>query len=171
MMFVLCVIATLLLRSLDSSGDLLAFQQSFGSFAPLFTVPIHIIIAITPFPSDAVSIGNGAIYGFAMGTALSWFGWWLAALLEFALGRRAREDFVLEASLARAPAWIKRFPIAHPGYLIGSRQIPWLGGHISTFVPGAMGVSWRRYVWCSAIAVIPGAVVMSGIGAGLLRLR
>jgi uncharacterized membrane protein YdjX (TVP38/TMEM64 family) len=125
---------------------------------------------MTPVPSDFISIANGAAYGFLLGTGLSWLGWWLAALAEFGLGWWARKDFDLTTSLDRLPDWLRRFPVGHPVFLIGARQVPWLGGHITSFVPGAAGVGLRRYVWCSAIAIVPGAIVMAGIGAGLVKL-
>lgn len=167
----LSIVGAVLIDWIDTLGGPVAFRQRFGLLAPVLTVTLHIVLALTPFPSDAVSIANGAMYGFQIGVSLSWFGWWLAALAEFALGRRARIDFCLDTALAKSPRWVQRFPVSHPAYLILSRQIPWLGGHISTFVPGAAGVSWRRYAWCSAIAIIPGALVMTGIGVGIMRLQ
>lgn len=166
----LSMLGFVLVDWIDTVGGPVAVRQRFGLVAPALTITLHIILALTPFPSDAVSIANGAMYGFQLGVGLSWFGWWLAALAEFALGRRARVDFCLDTALAKAPGWVQRFPVSHPAYLILSRQIPWLGGHISTFVPGAAGVSWKRYVWCSAIAIIPGALVMTGIGVSIMRL-
>lgn len=162
-----CVLGYLLVDWIDQQGGPEAVQQRYGIAAPMVTVSLHIILALTPFPSDVVAITNGMIYQIRMGVALSWLGWWLAALAEFALGRRARKDFCIDTALSRAPAWIRSFPISHPLFLILSRQVPWLGGHIATLVPGAAGVSWGRYLWCSAIAVVPGAVVMTAIGAGL----
>ena len=164
---IVCVLGYLLLDWIDAKGGPEAVRQQYGIATPVVTVITQIILALTPFPSDVVPIANGMIFPFRTGVALSWFAWWLAALAEFALGRRARKDFCIDTALVRAPGWIQRFPISHPLYLILSRQIPWLGGHVSTFIPGAAGVSWRRYLWCSAIAIIPGAVVMTGIGAGL----
>ena len=118
-----------------------AFQARFGLLAPVVTVTSHIILALTPFPSDPIAIANGVLYDFRLGLCLSWLGWWLAGLAEFALGRRARRDFCLDTTLTKAPQWVREFPVSHPAYLILSRQIPWLGGHISTFVPGAADVS------------------------------
>jgi uncharacterized membrane protein YdjX (TVP38/TMEM64 family) len=166
----LLILGVILYRWVASLGGLEAFRESYGAVAPLVTVPIHIVIAITPIPADFISIANGAIYGFAMGTALSWLGWWIGGLAEFGLGWRARKDFELDRSMDRMPGWLRRFPIDHPVFLIGARQIPWLGGHLTSFVPGAAGVSLRRYLWCSAIAIVPGSVVMAAIGAGLMKL-
>jgi len=164
------VVGGLLARWVSSIGGPAAFRGRFGLVAPFVTVPIHSIVAVTPFPSDVIAIANGTLYGFWPAVSLNWIGWWLAALAEFALGRRVRRDFDLDAHLARLPEWLRSFPVSHPVFLIGSRQVPWLGGHVATFVPGAMDVRFSRYVWCSAISILPGALVMAAIGVGLLRL-
>lgn len=170
LLFVVVVVGTLVGGWLLSNYGVQVVRQSFGKWAPLVTVPIHIIVALSPLPSDVVSIANGAVYGFAAGTGLSWFAWWIAAILEFGLGYRVRADFHFEDHANRIPKWLRQFPISHPVYLIGARQIPWIGGHITSFVPGASGVQLKRYIWCSALAVIPGSIVMAAIGAGLMQL-
>ena len=162
-------LGVLLVDWVDQMGGAAAFRERYGAIAPLLTVTVHILLALTPFPSDAVAIANGVVYGFPLGLALSWLGWWLAALAEFGLGRRVREDFSLEQAVSQAPGWIQTFPVSHPAYLILARQVPWLGGHIASLVPGAAGVAWKRFVWCSALAVIPGSVLMTGIGVGILQ--
>jgi uncharacterized membrane protein YdjX (TVP38/TMEM64 family) len=170
LLFAVVVVGTLVGGWLLNNYGVQVVRQSLGKWAPLVTVPIHIIVAVSPLPSDIVSIANGAVYGFAAGTGLSWFAWWIAAILEFGLGYRVRADFHFEDHINRIPKWLRRFPVSHPVYLIGARQIPWIGGHITSFVPGASGVSLKRYVWCSAIAVIPGSIVMAAIGAELMKL-
>jgi uncharacterized membrane protein YdjX (TVP38/TMEM64 family) len=164
------ILGATLARWVASIGGPAAFRESYGAAAPLATAPIHVVLSITPFPSDVVSIANGALYGFTSGAILSWLAWWVAAVAEFGLGRRARKDFDLESQLDRMPTWLKRFPVDHPVFLIGGRQVPYLGGHLTSFVPGAAGVRFSRYVWCSAVAVLPGAIVMAGIGAGLMKI-
>ena len=108
------------------------------------------------------------LFWFALG--LNWLGWWLASHLEFFLGRRLRGDFDIERKLERLPRWLRRFPVEHPVFLIFARQVPWAGGHLTTLVPGAMGVPFFRSAWCNAIAIIPAAILTAGLGAGLLAL-
>ncbi len=161
------ILGLLVVQWLNELGGPQVFRERYGGFAPLVTVGVHIILALTPFPSDVMAMANGVLYGFWLGVCLTWLGWVLAGILEFALGRRARHDFCLDTALSKAPGWIRHFPVSHPVYLLASRQIPWLGGHVSTFVPGAAGVSWSRFLWCSALAIIPSSILMTGIGAGI----
>ena len=100
----------------------------------------------------------------------NWLGWWIASLFEFGLGHRARTDLDLETRIAMLPAWLRQFPVDHPAYLILSRQIPWAGGHIATLIPGAMAVPIGRFIWCSAVAIVPAAVLWAAVGTGLVRL-
>lgn len=151
---------------IHSLGGLDAFRSRYGRIAPAIIVPVHMAVASLPIPADAICIANGALFGFWFGALLSWLGWYGAALAKFWLGRRARHDFDVEARMKRLPQRLQRFPVGHPVFLIGSRLIPGLGGNVSTYLPGAAGVPLGRHLWCSAIAIIPGAVLTAGVGAG-----
>ncbi len=152
-----------------SRHDLREFRESQGNSVALVSVPIHIVLALTPFPVDVVAIANGAMFGFGYGAVLNWLGWWIAAVSQFALGRRATKDFNLEGAAAKLPLWLNRLSVDHPIYLILARQIPWLGMHVGSFVPGLAGIRFGRFLWCSMIGAIPGSVLMAAVGAGLMR--
>lgn len=160
----------ILIRWIASLGGAEAFAERFGSVAALVTVPVHVIIAVTPFPSDPIAIANGSLYGWLYGACLNWIGWGIAAVVEFQLGRRAREDFNLEQQVSQLPSWLQRLPVDHPVFLIGARQIPWLGGHVTTFLPGAAAVRWKRFLWCAAVGIVPSSILMAAIGAGLVQI-
>ncbi|WP_456426159.1 TVP38/TMEM64 family protein [Rhodocaloribacter sp.] len=166
----LSALAFVLLRWGDAVGGPLGLWARFGWWAAVVSVPFHALVAVTPFPSDVVAMSNGAIYGFRLGAALSWLGWFAASFVQYAIGRRAGRDFDVEGWLARSPDRLKRFPVDHPLFLILARFVPYVGGHLATLVPGAAGVPLTRYAWCSAVALIPQSLVMAGVGAGLLLL-
>lgn len=166
---ILCV-ALPALWWINSLGGLQQFRSQYGHTAPMITTPIHMAVASLPIPADAICVANGALYGFWIGALLSWIGWYGAALVKFLLGRRARQDFNIEAGMKKMPPFLQRFPVGHPAFLIGSRLIPGVGGNVSTYLPGAAGVPLSRHLWCSAIAIIPGALITAGVGAGLLSL-
>lgn len=162
--------AYVLTEWVQSVGGPAAIRERFGVAAPLVTGSIQVVLAPTPFPTDLIAIAHGTLYGFWFAAPLNWCAWWLGALLQYALGRRARSDFDLEPHLARLPDWLRRFPIGHPMFLIGVRQIPWAGGYLTTIVPGALGVPATRVAWCAAVGIVPGATVLAAVGAGLLEL-
>lgn len=160
----------LLIRWVESVGGPEAIRERYGILAPLITSSIQILVAPTPFPSDVICVAQGALYGFWLAVALNWLGWWIACHLEFLLGRRLRGEFDLERQLERLPRFLRRFPVDHPIFLIFARQVPWAGGHLTTLVPGAMGVPFLRNAWCNAIGIVPASILTAGAGAGLLAL-
>lgn len=163
-------VGLLLTRWVEALGGPAGIWERFGWLAPAISVPFHAFIAVTPLPSDLVSIANGAVYGFWAGAGFNWLGWFIASFLQYSIGRRVRHDFDVEAWLARSPSWLRRFPADHPVFIIGSRFVPYAGGHLATLVPSAMGVALGRFTWCTAVALVPSSLVMAGVGAGLLLL-
>ena len=94
---------------------------------------------------------------------MAWVGWMLAAFLQYELMRRTAEDFDFSGVQARMPSWLARFPVDHPAFLIVGRWLP-AGSHIVNSAAGALGVPLWRHAWCSAIAIIPMALTVSGVG-------
>ena len=164
------VIGVVLAQWIEGLGGPEAVWLRFGFLAPAISLPIHIFVAVTPFPSDLMGVANGAVYGFWGGFALTWAGWYLASFIQYAIGRRVQKDFDVEGWLARSPKRLRRFPVGHPFFLIGARYVPYAGGHLSTLLPGALGVDLVRFAWCTAIAIVPSSVVVAAVGAGLLFL-
>jgi uncharacterized membrane protein YdjX (TVP38/TMEM64 family) len=122
-----------------------------------------------PLPGDVVAIANGSLYGIALATALNWLGWYVAAFVQFSIGRRAARDFDLGEHLDRLPGFLRRFPVEHPAYLLIARLLPWAGGHVTTWIPGAAGVRVWRFAWCTAVAIVPASIGFSVVGAGAAR--
>lgn len=169
----LLVVATLpfaILRLLEHLGGPHGIWERFGMFAPMISTPLHSMVALSPVPSDPLAIANGAVYGFWLGAALSWTGWWAAAMIQFFVARRLGRDWDVAGHIQKLPSWLRRFPVGHPAFLIGVRLVPVAGGHIGSIVPATMGVPAARVAWCAAVAIVPGAFLSAAIGVGLMRL-
>jgi len=164
------LVGVILARWIDALGGPAGVWARFGLLAPAISVPIHALVAITPLPSDVIGIANGTVYGFWGGALLSWMGWYLASFIQYAIGRRVRREIDVDYWLARAPAWLRRFPVGHPAFLIGARFVPYAGGHLATLLPGALGVALPRFAWCTALAIVPPSLVMAGVGVGLFQM-
>jgi uncharacterized membrane protein YdjX (TVP38/TMEM64 family) len=167
------VIAGLLLagyfawRWIETSSGIGGLLEPFGALAPLVSIPVHVLLSATPFPSELVGVANGSVYGLWRGALYSWVGWWLGASLEYALVRRGAGEVDLSGAANRLPQWLRRFPAEHPVFLIVGRQLPF-GFHAVNVIAGVAGVSPRRQLCCSAISNIPYAFLSAAAGAGLI---
>ena len=167
------IVATLALSVLTVT--LLSYAGGPGAIAQhgwitvAWWVPAQIAINLSP-ASDLVpfAVFNGAFYGLWAGALVSWIVWIVAASIQFAIARRTARDLDIERQMERLPGWLRRFPIAHPAVLIAGHWVP-VSSALVNVAAGALGVSYSRLLCCTAIAMVPPAVVMSAIGSGLLR--
>lgn len=153
-------------RVVESSGAE-ALLLRFGPLAPLLSVPIHVVLSATPFPSEMIGLANGAVYGFWLGTLCSWLGWWCGAILEYGLLRRGTRQIGARVEFERLPGWLRRFPVGHPFFLIVGRQIPF-GFHLVNVFAGVAGVPPARFVFCAAVSNLPYALLSAAMGAGVV---
>ncbi|MEM9366143.1 MAG: VTT domain-containing protein [Planctomycetota bacterium] len=154
-------------------AEMLRVRDACGIWAPAITVPIHAVVAAAPVPSDVIAIANGTLYGYVPGVVYSWVGWLLGSILEFQVIRSlatstARYDKENRRNQGRLPRWLTKFPAGHPAFLILGRQIPGAGAHITIIAAAVTKVSWRRFLICSVVAIVPAALLMPAIGAKLL---
>ena len=154
---------------IESVGGVTALRDRFGLFTAVIVIPVHAIVAISPFPSEVIAFGNGALYGVWKGALLSWLGWMLAAVTNYGLVRRAAADVNLEPAFARLPRWLRRFPVHHPIFLIAGRWIPY-GPQLISTAAGAFRVPLWRFSWCTGVSIVPVALFFAALASGLLRL-
>jgi uncharacterized membrane protein YdjX (TVP38/TMEM64 family) len=154
-------------RWLEVTGGVGALFDRFGPFAPLVSIPVHVLLSATPFPSELIGVANGSVYGLWLGTTCSWIGWWCGAALEYTLVRRGAREIEWTDAANHLPGWLRRFPVGHPVFLIVGRQLPF-GFHTVNVLAGLAGVSPRRQLICSAISNLPYAFLSAAAGAGLI---
>jgi uncharacterized membrane protein YdjX (TVP38/TMEM64 family) len=153
-------------RWLEATGVGALFDR-FGPLAPLVSIPVHVLLSATPFPSELIGIANGSVYGLWLGTLYSWIGWWCGAALEYTLVRRGAREIEWGDAASRLPKWLSRFPVGHPVFLIVGRQLPF-GFHTVNVLAGLARVSARRQLICAAISNLPYAFFSAAAGAGLI---
>jgi uncharacterized membrane protein YdjX (TVP38/TMEM64 family) len=160
------LLAWLLLQGLEAVGGPEAVRARWGLGAAGLLVPVHAVVAVSPFPSEVIALAHGAIYGFALGWPLTWAGWLLGALLEYRLFRRIASD-VDATGAGRLPGWLRRFPVEHPLFLICGRLVPF-GNHAVNALAGSVRVPFRRFAWASALAFVPFSALVAAIGSGMV---
>ncbi|MGB8966029.1 MAG: VTT domain-containing protein [Candidatus Cybelea sp.] len=130
--------------------------RSIGPLAYPLAVAIFALVASAPFSvTDALAIMNGAIFGPVKGTLVDTVGLVLAALLGYWINLRASGLFNLEDYLYRLPAWVKRFPVGSPAFLLGVRVIPGFGGTVATATAATFRIPIWTHVWTMCAIAIP----------------
>jgi uncharacterized membrane protein YdjX (TVP38/TMEM64 family) len=162
----LFVAGALIVVGINRLGGPAALRHMLGPLAPLVLIPIHAVVAVSPFPSEVLAVGFTAMYGFWLGAALGWVGWFVAAFLQYFVARRTALDFDFEHARSRLPRWLAQFPVEHPVFLICARWLPW-GPHLVNTAAGVYGVPLFRHGWCAAISIIPHTLFVAAIGAGV----
>ncbi len=153
-------------RWVESIGGPAVLSERFGMGAPLAMLGIQSALAAAPFPSELVALASSATYGWAIGALITWAGWTIGSMIQYGLARRSAADVSLDDKLARVPAWLKRFPIDHPFFLVCVRWLP-MGYHLANVAAGVRRVHPFRQLWIAALGSIPGAVIWAAIGAGV----
>lgn len=129
-----------------------------------------------PVPSSILMLGHGALFGVALGTALSLAGSVGAAALGFALGRRGGNllaRLVTPAEKARADELLRKYGALA---IVVTRPLPLLAETVS-ILAGASPMGWGRLLAASAAGAFPASLLYAlagatsrGFGSGLLMM-
>lgn len=139
--------------------------RTIGPLAYPLAVAVFALVASAPFSvTDALAIMNGAIFGPINGTVVDAIGLVLAAMLGYWINRHASSLFDLQEYLQRLPAWVKRFPIGSPLFLLAVRIIPGFGGTVATATAATFRVPLWVHVWTMCAIAIPICAVLTIFG-------
>jgi uncharacterized membrane protein YdjX (TVP38/TMEM64 family) len=131
---------------------------------PLATV-LFALVASAPFSvTDALAIMNGVVFGRFWGSVIDVVGIVGAGVIGYWVNRHATHLLDLHKALDKLPAWVKRFRVGSPVFLIVVRVIPGFGGTVATATAAAMRVPlWIHVLTMSAVA-IPVCVLLTIFG-------
>jgi uncharacterized membrane protein YdjX (TVP38/TMEM64 family) len=139
--------------------------RTIGPWAYPLAVVVFTIVASAPFSvTDALAIMNGAIFGPVNGTLVNAVGLVLAALSGYWINRHATHMFDLETYLERLPAWVKRFRVGSPAFLLAVRVIPGFGGTVATATAAAFRIPVWVHVWTMCAIAIPSCTLLAIFG-------
>jgi uncharacterized membrane protein YdjX (TVP38/TMEM64 family) len=114
--------------------------------------------------TDALAIMNGAIFGPVRGSLVDAVGLVLAAMIGYWVNLRASKLLDLHKYLQRLPAWVKRFPVGSPAFLIAVRIIPGFGGTVATASAATFRVPLWVHVWTMCAIAVPICTVLTIFG-------
>lgn len=136
---------------------------------PLVSILLYGVFSFTPFPTDTLSILNGAVFGPLVGILLSWMGNNLAAYIEYFLGRSISHISNFEEKKGKLPFGLGKFPVNSPIFLIFARFIPWFGSKMVCLSAGIYKISFWEFTWTTFIVNLWGAFTMALLGYSLVR--
>ena len=139
--------------------------RTIGPLAYPLAVAVFAIVASAPFSvTDALAIMNGAIFGPVTGVLVDVVGLVLAAMLGYWINSHASSLLRTQEYLHRLPAWVKRFPVGSPAFLLAVRVIPGFGGTVATATAAAFRVPVWVHVWTMCAIAIPICSVLTIFG-------
>lgn len=141
-----------------------------GVWAPLVSILLFTVLAITPISTDPITIIVGTIYGPIIGTLISWIGNTSAAFVEYYFGNKLNEFTNIGKIKDNLPFGLNKLPVSSPVFLIFGRMIPIYGGKIISIIAGIYKVPKKTYFYTTVITTFLGSLLLSLGGFHLIRL-
>jgi uncharacterized membrane protein YdjX (TVP38/TMEM64 family) len=139
--------------------------RTLGLLAYPLGIAIFALVASAPFSvTDALAVMNGALFGPVKGSLVDIVGLVLAGALGYWVNLRASHLLDLHQYLERLPAWVKRFRVGSPAFLIAVRIIPGFGGTVATATAAAFRVPLWVHVWTMCAIAVPVCVLLTIFG-------
>jgi uncharacterized membrane protein YdjX (TVP38/TMEM64 family) len=154
-----------------ASGDTSALREQLrgtGVAGILLLYSLMLAHALVPFPAEITNLVAGFAYGIPGAMAICATGWFLSALLTYAVGRHAGRPVIVrlagERRVEQAEALMERG--GWPALLI-LRLLPVVPFSGVGYVAGATNVPLGRFAWTSAVGAIPLIAIAVVLGSRL----
>lgn len=156
------VLAALVIKNKHSIEGMLG---TIGWLAYPLAILVFTVVASAPFSvTDALAIMNGVLFGPLWGSVVNAIGLVFAALVGYALARRTSHLLELHKNIEKLPAWVTRFRVGSPAFLLTLRVIPGLGGTMATQIAAAFRVPVFVHVWTMCAIAIPICTLLAIFG-------
>ncbi|MEM7356709.1 MAG: VTT domain-containing protein [Acidobacteriota bacterium] len=135
-----------------------------GAVAALVGIGLLVVDVALPVPSTVVMLAHGALFGVALGTAVSLIGGLGAGLFGFYVGRRGGPllaRLVDETERQRADALLSRWGDLA---VIVSRPVPIVAEAVA-ILAGTSPMSWGRMALATLAGCLPAAALFAVAGA------
>ena len=142
-----------------------SYVQSLGAGGLALLVGLMLLHAIIFYPSEIVTTTAGYVYGFWPGLALALVGWYVAALLSYALGRSVGGP-LLRKLLGRRFEWLTTtMERGGTSLLLSSRLIPIVPFALVGYAAGATHTSLWRFSWTTVVGYLPLTTAVAYLGS------
>jgi uncharacterized membrane protein YdjX (TVP38/TMEM64 family) len=141
--------------------------RSAGAAGALFTIGLQALqVVVAPIPGQVVNFAAGYVYGFPLGTLLSWIGTVLGAALAMTLarflGRPVVERLASPSFLARADGWMTDKGLA---FFFIVFLVPLLPDDAICLVAGLTPLPLSALIVTAAVGRLPALTVSVWAGA------
>lgn len=146
------------------------FLKSFGSSAIVVSFLVLVVFNTVGFlPNFFLFAANGMLFGIVGGTALSWAGECVGAVLGFYLMRTTIREYALSA-LDRAGylCQVDDFS-SHKGFraVLLTRMLPYIPSGLITAASALSCISFRDYFWATVLGKLPSSLIEVMVGHDL----
>ena len=148
--------------------DIGTWMGEIGPWAYVIAPLVMMVVSVLPIPAEAPAMANGLLFGPWIGTAMSWIGAMAGAWISYEVARRwgrpVAERVVGPGRLASADGMAE-----DAGWwgLLVLRFIPLVAFTALNWGGGLVGVPRWRFLWTTAVGILPGAFLFTSSGVGL----
>jgi uncharacterized membrane protein YdjX (TVP38/TMEM64 family) len=156
-----------------SAEEFREWLGQFGAWAPAIYFLLQIAQVVVAFiPGEVTSVAGGIMFGFAGGMALSIFGITTGSIIAFAIARKLGRPAVIR--LAGGSAVIDKYmDIVNRNstwLLFTMFLLPFFPKDALCYVAGLTGIAWPVFILISFFGRLPGQIVSTLVGSGMLTV-
>jgi uncharacterized membrane protein YdjX (TVP38/TMEM64 family) len=150
-----------------SASDVEAMVKSWAPWSWLGSILLMVLHSFVPLPAEIIALANGMLFGPWWGVVVTWFGAMLGAVLAYGLARALGRPAVRAFIPARHWAKLEAIPV-EAGSLLVIRLMPVISFNLVNYAAGLLGVPWWRFLWTTALGILPIVVTMVVLGRELM---
>jgi uncharacterized membrane protein YdjX (TVP38/TMEM64 family) len=164
----MCIIAYYIhLLHTGEAQKMMHTVQRMGFFGVLLGIAIQSIANILPTPGEIVSVILMEIYGPIYGGLMSWVGAVIGAVGGLYLAKWLAKPFLGDKHplfLQKVDRIIKK---RETSGMLFVRVIPLFPYHLVNYAAGILHIKLWKFIWTTAIGVLPFTIAMTGVYAGV----
>jgi uncharacterized membrane protein YdjX (TVP38/TMEM64 family) len=150
-----------------STSDVEALVRGWAPWAWLGSITLMVLHSFVPLPAEIIALANGMLFGPWWGVVVTWVGAMLGAVLAYGLARALGRPAVRGLVPARHWARLEAIPVRAAPLLV-IRLMPVISFNLVNYAAGLLGVPWWRFLWTTALGILPIVVTMVVLGRELM---
>jgi len=154
----------------EAEGGPRAAVARWGVWAPLVAFVVQTVTSMTPVGAVFLSVVNGMLFDLWLAVAINLASGVVGGVAMYLLWRRGEHEFDMRARMEMLPRWFRVHAADKLWFLTVLRLFPWAGGRVADLLAGAHRIPLRTQVLSLVLGYLPGSIIYSLMGAGLLAL-